>query len=175
MLPVPLFLYNSGEYFYQLFSKYRFFSSLIVENTFFYEREKDQFESRKFPHIPRFFIAIKIMVNDVAVNEFFLSLLLFFFFSFKCEWGQRQVTVSSTTFTGAGATTDKACLCGSHSIWFIRDCVCNLCCSGNGQSHKATHCFLVYNEEQCFRLFVSFVPICLLLYSCSFLNEWIDQ
>lgn len=172
MLPVPLFLYNSGEYFYQLFSKYRFFSSLIVENTFFYEREKDQFESRKFPHIPRFCIAIKSWWMMLLSMNFFY--FYFIFFSFKCEWGQRQVTVSSTTFTGAGATTDKACLCGSHSIWFIRDCVCNLCCSGNGQSHKATHCFLVYNEEQCFRLFVSFVPICLLLDSCSFLNEF-DQ
>lgn len=35
LLPVPLFLYNSGEYFYLLFSKGSFFSSLIVETHFF--------------------------------------------------------------------------------------------------------------------------------------------
>lgn len=171
MLPVPLFLYNSGEYFYQLFSKYRFFSSLIVENTFFYEREKDQFESRKFPHIPRFCIAIKIMVNDVAVNEFFLLLLLIFFSVLNVNEGRDKLLCQAQHSQELAQQLIKL---GSHSIWFIRDCVCNLCCSGNGQSHKATHCFLVYNEEQCFRLFVSFVPICLLLYSCSFLNEF-DQ
>lgn len=67
---------------------------------------------------------------------------------------------ASTTFTGAGATTGRACLRGLHSICFIRDSVCNLCWGGDGQSHRATHCFIVYNEEQCFRMFVSFVPIC---------------
>ncbi len=36
-LPVPLFLYNSGEYFYLLFSKGRFFSSLIVETHFLWK------------------------------------------------------------------------------------------------------------------------------------------
>jgi len=67
---------------------------------------------------------------------------------------------ASTTFTGDGATTERACLRGLHSICFIRDSVCNLCWGGDGPSHRATHCFIVYNEEQCFRMFVSFVLIC---------------
>ena len=67
---------------------------------------------------------------------------------------------ASTTFTGAeGNNREEACLRGLHSICFIRDSVCNLCRGGDGQSHRATHCFIVYNEEQCFRMFVSFVPI----------------
>lgn len=37
VLPVPLFLYNSGEYFYLLFSKGSFFSSLIVETHFLWK------------------------------------------------------------------------------------------------------------------------------------------
>ncbi|KAK6322361.1 hypothetical protein J4Q44_G00071530 [Coregonus suidteri] len=33
------FLYNSGEYFYRLFSKCKFFSSLIVETHFFMKQQ----------------------------------------------------------------------------------------------------------------------------------------
>lgn len=76
--------------------------------------------------------------------------------------GAGQVTVATrkhNVHRSWGQQPEEACLRGLHSICFIRDSVCNLCWGGDGQSHRATHCFIVYNEEQCFRMFVSFVPI----------------
>lgn len=49
-LPVPLFLYNSGEYFYLLFSKGRFFSSLIVETHFLWKKRNIWKWSHRIQH-----------------------------------------------------------------------------------------------------------------------------
>lgn len=65
----------------------------------------------------------------------------------------------------------KARLRGLHSICFIRDSVCNLIW-GDGQ--RATHCFVVYNGKQCFRMFVSFVPL-LTLVLMQFLNDLVNK
>lgn len=71
VIPVPLFLYNSGEYFYQLFSKYRFFSSLIVENTFFLWNKKVNLETG-FSSYPKFCIIITVAII-VIVSGFHFS------------------------------------------------------------------------------------------------------
>lgn len=68
---------------------------------------------------------------------------------------------ASMMYTGARATTVRALPAWiTFHMLYKGQCVCNLCRGGVGQSHRATHCFLVYDEEQCFRTFVSFVLIC---------------
>lgn len=56
--------------------------------------------------------------------------------------------------TGSWSTTESVCLCGLHSICF-KGTVYVIC--AGAEMDTVTHCFIVYTEEQCFRMFARFV------------------
>lgn len=139
VLPVPLFLYNSGEYFYLLFSKGSFFSSLIVETHFLW---KLQCVSRGISSHPTFLHPEQLL----SVSSSFQSGKELRHWcahtQTHCAWRlQRQSDNLPKWLTFHWLNEGFFCCCCCCLN------VCNLLCMRAWRGGvRITHRFLVYNE-----------------------------
>lgn len=146
VLPVPLFLYNSGEYFYLLFSKGSFFSSLIVETHFLW---KLQCILRGISSHPTF-VHPEVIVCQFLFSKWegvmpFMHTLYIYIHTRRAWRLQRQLDNLPKWLNIPLAQWGKflffflVCL-------FVWMCVTCYVCVRGGEGIRITHCFLVYIE-----------------------------
>lgn len=143
-LPVPLFLYNSGEYFYLLFSKGRFFSSLIVETHFLWKKRNILKVISSYPAFLHWAEKTTVTVN--VDRSFFSPSLLSL-----SKWEEEgQVAGMSFTQT-AGHLTELVRMTNIPlALWGIFLCVCvcvtcNVCLGREGWANNSL--FIVYKAK----------------------------